>query len=72
VGEVIPRVTAVAVVLAHRTPLALAQVRTPLLPRNLLHVCGFESVLEVNALRAQAHSPLAEVWLHGTLLYAFM
>lgn len=26
----------------------------------------------MDALRAKAHSPLAEVWLHGTLLYAFM
>ena len=36
VGEVIPGVTTVAVVLAHRAPLALAQVRSPLLPGNLL------------------------------------
>src|SRR5262245_3683033 len=36
VGEVIPGIAAVAVVLAHRTPLALAQVRSPLLPGNLL------------------------------------
>jgi hypothetical protein len=29
-------------------------------------------VLDVDALRAKAHSPLAEVWLHGKLLYALM
>src|SRR5215510_11618789 len=28
--------------------------------------------LDVDALRAKAHSPLAEVWLHGKLLYALM
>jgi Transposase DDE domain len=32
----------------------------------------WKSVLDVDALRAKAHSPLAEVWLHGTLLYALM
>src|SRR5262245_43864572 len=34
-GEVIPRVTVVAVVLAHCAPLTLAQIRSPLLPGNL-------------------------------------
>jgi hypothetical protein len=29
-------------------------------------------VLDVDALRAKATSPLAEVWLHGKLLYALM
>jgi hypothetical protein len=29
-------------------------------------------VLDVDALRAKAHSPLAEVWLQGKLLYALM
>ena len=29
-------------------------------------------MLNVDALRAKAHSPLAEVWLHGKLLYALM
>src|SRR3954468_17268129 len=33
---------------------------------------GLKSVLDVDALRAKAHSPLAEVWLHGKLLYALM
>jgi len=32
----------------------------------------WKSVRDVDALRAKAHSPLAEVWLHGTLLYALM
>jgi len=32
----------------------------------------WKSVLEVDALRAKAHSPLATVWLHGKLLYALM
>ena len=29
-------------------------------------------MLDVDALRAKANSPLAEVWLHGKLLYALM
>ena len=32
----------------------------------------WKSVLDVDALRAKAHSPLAAVWLHGKLLYALM
>lgn len=32
----------------------------------------WKSVLDVDALRAKANSPLAEVWLHGKLLYAVM
>src|SRR5215471_19963199 len=32
----------------------------------------WKSVLDVDALRAKAASPLAEVWLHGKLLYALM
>jgi Transposase DDE domain len=32
----------------------------------------WKSVLDVDALRAKAHSPLAAVWLHGKLLYAWM
>ena len=32
----------------------------------------WKSVLDVDAWRAKAHSPLAEVWLHGKLLYALM
>src|SRR5262245_29625178 len=36
VGEVIPGVTTVAVVLTHRAPLTFAQVGSPLLPGNFL------------------------------------
>jgi hypothetical protein len=32
----------------------------------------WKSILSVDALRAKATSPLAEVWLHGKLLYALM
>ena len=32
----------------------------------------WKSVLDVDTLRAKAHSPLAEVWLQGKLLYALM
>ncbi len=32
----------------------------------------WKSILDVDALRAKAQSPLAEVWLHGKLLYALM
>lgn len=32
----------------------------------------WKSVLDVDALRAKANSPLAAVWLHGKLLYALM
>jgi hypothetical protein len=32
----------------------------------------WKSVLDVDALRARAHSPLAAVWLQGKLLYALM
>ena len=32
----------------------------------------WKSVLDVDALRAKARSPLAEVWLHGKLVYALM
>jgi len=32
----------------------------------------WQSVLDVDLLRAQAASPLAEVWLRGTLLYAML
>src|SRR4051794_30361774 len=45
VGEVVPGVAALAVVLAHRPPLALAQVRPPLLPGNLLEPRLVKSVV---------------------------
>ena len=37
-----------------------------------LAIKRWKSVLDVDALRAKAHSPLAEVWLHGKWLYALM
>ena len=37
-----------------------------------LAIKRWKSVLDVDALRAKACSPLAEVWLHGKLLYALM
>jgi DDE family transposase len=37
-----------------------------------LAIKRWKSVLAVDALRAKACSPLAEVWLHGKLLYALM
>jgi Transposase DDE domain len=37
-----------------------------------LAIKRWKSVLDVDALRAKATSPLAEVWLHGKLLYALM
>jgi Transposase DDE domain len=37
-----------------------------------LAIKRWKSVLDVDALRAKARSPLAEVWLHGTLLYALL
>lgn len=37
-----------------------------------LAIKRWKSVLDVDALRAKANSPLAEVWLHGKLLYAVL
>jgi len=37
-----------------------------------LAIKRWKSVLDADALRAKAQSPLAEVWLHGKLLYALM
>ena len=37
-----------------------------------LAIKRWKSVLDVDALRAKANSPLAEVWLHGKFLYALM
>src|SRR5204862_4293607 len=45
VSEVVPGVAVRAVVLAHRAPLALAQVRTPLLPRDPLLARIVQSLL---------------------------
>src|SRR6185369_14339081 len=45
VGEEIPGITVLAVVLAHGAPLALAQVRPPFFPRRLLVACLCKSGL---------------------------
>src|SRR5262249_60276618 len=37
-----------------------------------LAIKRWKSVLAMDALRAKAQSPLAEVWLHGKLLYALL
>ena len=37
-----------------------------------LAIKRWKSILDVDALRAKARSPLAEVWLHGKLLYAVL
>lgn len=37
-----------------------------------LTIKRWKSVLDVDALRARANGPLAEVWLHGKLVYALM
>lgn len=37
-----------------------------------LAIKRWKSVLDMDALRAKAQSPLADVWLHGKLLYALM
>jgi len=46
VGEEIPRIAVVAVILAYGSPLSFTQVRTPLLPRHL----GLVAFLEARAL----------------------
>src|SRR5437879_7049236 len=47
---------------------------TPVFFTTSLHhaLVWSQRVLDVDALRAKATSPLAEVWLHGKLLYALM
>jgi len=37
-----------------------------------LAIKRWKSLLDVDALRAKANGPLAEVWWHGKLLYALM
>jgi IS4 transposase len=55
-------------VLSAQTILAVYRCRWPV----ELAIKRWKSVLDVDALRAQAQSPLAEVWRHGKLLYALM
>src|SRR5262249_16082065 len=45
VGEIVPGIAAVAVVLAHRPPLALTEVRSPLFPGSFLIACLFGAVV---------------------------
>jgi hypothetical protein len=45
VAEVIPGVAALAVVLAHSSPLSLAEVRSPFFPGNLLILCLLKSAV---------------------------
>jgi Transposase DDE domain len=55
-------------VLAPQTILALYRCRWQV----EIAIKRWKSVLDVDALRAKANSPLAEVWLQGKLLYALM
>src|SRR5207253_9628850 len=56
------------VVLSPQTSMALSRYRWHV----EIAIKRWKSVLDVDALRAKATSPLAEVWLHGTWLYALM
>ena len=51
-------------VLAAQTIMALYRCRWHV----AIAIKRWQSVLDVDALRAKANSPLAEVWLHGQLL----
>src|SRR5262247_2090967 len=65
-GWVLVFTTLAPVVLSPQTILALSRCRWHVeIARK-----RWKSVLDVDALRAKANSPLAEVWLHGKLLYA--
>src|SRR5262247_4111069 len=67
-GWVLVFTTLVPVVLSPQTIMALYRCRWQV----ELAIKRWKSVLDVDALRAKASSPLAEVWLHGKLLYALM
>ncbi len=58
------------------TPVVLSPQTIMALSRGRWHVeiaiKRWKSVLDVDALRAKANSPLAEVWLQGKLRYALM
>jgi len=64
------------VVLTTLAPAVLARQTIMALSRGRWHVAiaikRWQSVLEVDAVRANAPSPLAEVWLPGPWLYAWM
>ena len=63
-GWVLVFTTLAPTVLSAQTILALYRCRWQV----EIAIKRWKSVLDVDALRAKAHSPLAEVWLHGKLL----
>ena len=67
-GWVLVFTTLAPTVLSAQTILALYRCRWQV----EIAIKRWKSVLDVDALRAKAHSPLAEVWLHGKWLYALM
>jgi hypothetical protein len=67
-GWVLVFTTLTPVVLSPHTLMALYRCRWQV----EIAIKRWKSVLAVDALRAKASSPLAEVWLHGKLLYALM
>ena len=67
-GWVLVFTTLAPAVLSAQTIMALYRCRWQV----ELAIKRWKSVLDVDALRAKAHSPLAEVWLQGKLLYALM
>lgn len=67
-GWVLVFTTLAAAVLSAPTLLAVYRCRWQV----EIAIKRWKSVLDVDALRARACSPLAEVWLHGKLLYALM
>ena len=67
-GWVLVFTTLAPAVLAAQTLLAVYRCRWQV----ELAIKRWKSVLDVDALRAKAGRPLAEVWLHGKLLYALM
>ena len=67
-GWVLVLTTLAPAVLSAQTIMALYRCRWQV----ELAIKRWKSVLDVDALRAKACSPLAEVWLHGKLLYALL
>ena len=67
-GWVVVFTTLAPTVLSAQTLLAVYRCRWQI----ALAIKRWKSVLDVDALRAKACSPLAEVWLHGKLLYVLM
>jgi hypothetical protein len=67
-GWVLVFTTLAPAVLTAQTIMALSRCRWQV----EIAIKRWKSVLDVDALRAKATSPLAEVWLHGKLLYALM